>query len=86
MSVIVVICALTVQILLFGFYFKQRERWSDQDFQDRHGTLFDGLRTKSKLVSKAMILVYIAAYFIRRVIFIISILFLQRYIFAQLLL
>ena len=67
-------------VALVYFYSKNYERWSDTNFKDRFGTVFEGLRTDTKLV-----LFYTVIFLGRRAAFCVVAIFFKDYLFVQVL-
>ena len=44
--------------------------WQEDSFKEKHGTLFEGIKTKSKLVPQSVVLFIILNFFLRRIIFV----------------
>lgn len=63
-------------VTLAYFYFKNFSRWSDTDFINKFGTIFQGLRTDTKLV-----LFYTVIFLGRRAAFCVVAIFFQDYLF-----
>ena len=81
---ILLLTAITVPLFLLCFYLRRKDNWSDERFQETHGTLFEGLKIESKVVSKKMIVLYIMSFFLRRVAFVMTVIFMQDYIWFAL--
>ena len=59
------------------FYTKKQEQWEQEEFQSSHGTLMEEYKLNGKLVPKKLILILILSFFLRRLIFVLVIFYLE---------
>ena len=84
MSIFFTIAAIALPLLLTFTYFKNHSEWPTDNFQTKHGALFEGVKLQSKLVSNGAVLFYIMSFFLRRIAFVIALFLFDKTVWAQL--
>lgn len=80
-AILVFLSTIAVPIWVLIYFWRNRERWQDDDFADMAGTLFEGVRHDERFRKIAM--VYMAAFFVRRFLLAITLVYWQKFVWAQ---
>ena len=77
-SIFMIMALLISPLVLNYVLWKKRAEWSTYTFNDKHGALFEGVKTESKLISKSATLFYVMSFFLRRIIFVAALFLFER--------
>ena len=77
-SIFMIMALLISPLVLNYVLWKKRAEWSTDNFNDKHGALFDGVKTESTLISKSATLFYVMSFFLRRIVFVAALFLFER--------
>ena len=79
LSIVILVLVLIIPILILVFLYRNFDRWQDQKFREIYGTLLDGKKTKSKWI----VIVHLMLFFLRRLVFVLTVIKLGDFLWAQ---
>ena len=69
---------IVIPIIILVFLYKNFDRWSEPKFRERFGTLLDGKKIKNKWT----VIVLLVLFFVRRLVFVLSVIKLRDFLWA----
>ena len=79
-SLFIILAILISPLVLIYHFYKKRPEWQEDSFKEKHGTMFEGLKTNSELVPKSVVLFMILSFFLRRIIFVAALFLFEDYV------
>ena len=76
-SLFAILMVAFLPIYLVCFYGAKKDKWNDDNFQETSGALLEDYKLNSKVVPKTFILIMVVSFFVRRLIFVIGIFYLE---------
>ena len=72
--------------LVVYIHFRKMDQWTEQSFQDKFGTLLEGVRVEDNSTRKykVLILTHLSIFFVRRIIFVFALFILEKQPMVQL--